>query len=116
MEGDYPPPFLNHKAKKMSKKELVNIVTNSVVLSHALSDCLAIMIDKGYLFHSLKQAGKRYEKLIERNNNRIFSGLSDERAEKVSKEIDQMNEIFSKISRLSFEDKGEVLDYLSKKY
>lgn len=94
----------------MQKRELLNIVTNSVVLSHTLSDCLSIMVEKGFLFHDVKRAAKRYEKLIERNNNRIFSGLSEERIATVSKEIDQMTEIFVHLSKLSFEEKDEILN------
>ncbi len=96
----------------MQKKELLNIVVNSVVLSHTLSDCLDIMIEKGFLFHEVKAVSKRYQKLIEKNNERIFRDLTEERAIKVSDEIDQLADIFKKLSLLSFDEKAKVLESL----
>ena len=94
----------------MQKRELLNIITNSVVFSHALSDCLNIAIERNVLFQELKRVGKRYEKLVEKNNDRILKGLDSERIELISKEIDQMNEIFSILSKLSFEEKDDILN------
>ena len=96
----------------MEKKEELNIVVNSVILSHALSDCLSIMIERGYFFQDLKRAAKKYEGLIERNNNRIFANIGDERMEIITKEIDQHTEIFKQLSRMSFKEKEELLKSL----
>lgn len=96
----------------MKKKEEINYVVNSVILSHALSDCLSIMIERGYFFQDLKRAAKKYEGLIERNNKRIFANVSDERMEIITKEIDQHTEIFKQLSRMSFEEKEELLKSL----
>ena len=96
----------------MQKKELVNIVVNSVVLSHTLSDCLEIMIEQGFLFHEVKAVSKKYQRLIEKNNDRIFRGLTEERAIKVSDEIDQLSDIFKLLSVMSFEEKAKVLESL----
>ena len=93
-------------------KELVNMVTNSVVLSHALSDCLNIMVERGFLYHDLKSTAKRYEAIIERNNKQIYKSVSDERMALISKEIDQHTLIFKKLNRMSFEEKEELLNSL----
>jgi len=97
---------------KMEKKEELNIVVNSVILSHSLSDCLSIMIERGYFFQDLKRAAKRYEGLIEKNNNRIFANVDDERMEMITKEIDQHTEIFNALNKMSFKEKEELLKSL----
>ena len=97
---------------KMERKEELNYVINSVILSHALSDCLSIMIERGYFFQDVKRAAKRYEGLIEKNNNRIFANVDDERMEMITKEIDQHSEIFKQLSRMSFKEKEELLKSL----
>ena len=97
---------------KMEKKEELNIVVNSVILSHSLSDCLSIMIERGYLFQDVKRAAKRYEGLIEKNNNRIFANVDDERMEMITKEIDQHTEIFNALNKMSFLEKEELLKSL----
>ena len=97
---------------KMERKEELNYVINSVILSHALSDCLTIMIERGYFFQDVKRAAKRYEGLIEKNNNRIFSNVDDERMEMITKEIDQHTEIFNSLNKMSFKEKEELLKSL----
>ena len=97
---------------KMEKKEELNIVVNSVILSHSLSDCLSIMIERGYFFQDLKRAAKRYEGLIEKNNNRIFANVDDERMEMITKEIDQHTEIFKSLNKMSYKQKEELLKSL----
>jgi len=96
----------------MERKEELNYVINSVILSHALSDCLSIMIERGYFFQDVKRAAKRYEGLIEKNNNRIFANVDDERMEMITKEIDQHTEIFNSLNKMSFKDKEELLKSL----
>ena len=96
----------------MERKEELNYVINSVILSHALSDCLTIMIERGYFFQDVKRAAKRYEGLIEKNNNRIFANVDDERMEMITKEIDQHTEIFNSLNKMSFKDKEELLKSL----
>lgn len=96
----------------MERKEELNYVVNSVILSHALSDCLSIMIERGYLFQDVKRAAKRYEGLIEKNNNRIFANVDDERMEMITKEIDQHTEIFNSLNKMSFLEKEELLKSL----
>lgn len=97
---------------KMERKEELNYVINSVILSHALSDCLSIMIERGYFFQDVKRAAKRYEGLIEKNNNRIFANVDDERMEMITKEIDQHTEIFNALNKMSFLEKEELLKSL----
>ena len=97
---------------KMEKKEELNILINSVILSHALSDCLSIMIERGYFFQDLKRTAKKYEGLIEKTNKRIFANVGDERMKIISQEIDQHTEIFKKLSKMSFKDKDEILKSL----
>ena len=94
----------------MERKEELNYVVNSVILSHALSDCLSIMIERGYFFQDVKRAAKRYEGLIEKNNNRIFANVDDDRMEMITKEIDQHTEIFNALNKLSYKQKQDVLD------
>jgi len=96
----------------MERKEELNYVINSVILSHALSDCLSIMIERGYFFQDVKRAAKRYEGLIEKNNNRIFANVDDERMEMITKEIDQHTEIFNSLNKMSFKEKEELLKSL----
>ena len=96
----------------MERKEELNYVINSVILSHALSDCLSIMIERGYFFQDVKRAAKRYEGLIEKNNNRIFANVDDERMEMITKEIDQHTEIFNALNKMSFLEKEELLKSL----
>ena len=96
----------------MERKEELNYVINSVILSHALSDCLSIMIERGYFFHDVKRAAKRYEGLIEKNNNRIFANVDDERMDMITKEIDQHTEIMNSLNKMSFKDKEELLKSL----
>ena len=96
----------------MERKEELNYVINSVILSHALSDCLTIMIERGYFFQDVKRAAKRYEGLIEKNNNRIFANVDDERMEMITKEIDQHTEIFNSLNKMSFKEKEELLKSL----
>tara|TARA_R110001599_G_scaffold112714_2_gene277680 strand:+ start:1818 stop:2111 length:294 start_codon:yes stop_codon:yes gene_type:complete len=96
----------------MERKEELNYVINSVILSHALSDCLSIMIERGYFFQDVKRAAKRYEGLIEKNNNRIFANVDDERMEMITKEIDQHTEIMNSLNKMSFKDKEELLKSL----
>ena len=97
----------------MENKE-VNIIVNSIILSHALSDCLTVMVERGFLYRDLKQTAKRYEKLIERNNKEVFKNVTDERMEFISKEIDQNIEILKQLNRLDFNKKQDVLDGLTK--
>ena len=97
---------------KMERKEELNYVVNSVILSHALSDCLSIMIERGYFFQDVKRAAKRYEGLIEKTNNRIFANVDDERMEMITKEIDKHTEIFNALNKMSFKDKEELLKSL----
>jgi len=97
---------------KMERKEELNYVVNSVILSHALSDCLTIMIERGYFFQDVKRAAKRYEGLIEKTNNRIFANVDDERMEMITKEIDQHTDIFKALNKMSFKDKEELLKSL----
>jgi len=96
----------------MERKEELNYVINSVILSHALSDCLSIMIERGYFFQDVKRAAKRYEGLIEKNNNRIFANVDDERMEMITKEIDQHTDIFNSLNKMSFKEKEELLKSL----
>ena len=96
----------------MERKEELNYVVNSVILSHALSDCLSIMIERCYFFQDVKRAAKRYEGLIEKTNNRIFANVDDERMEMITKEIDQHTEIFNALNKMSFKDKEELLKSL----
>ena len=96
----------------MERKEELNYVVNSVILSHALSDCLSIMIERGYFFQDVKRAAKRYEGLIEKNNNRIFANVDDERMDMITKEIDQHTEIMNSLNKMSFKDKEELLKSL----
>ena len=97
---------------KMERKEELNYVINSVILSHALSDCLSIMIERGYFFQDVKRAAKKYERLIEKNNNRTFANVDDERMEMITKEIDQHTEIFNALNKMSFKEKEELLKSL----
>ena len=97
---------------KMERKEELNYVINSVILSHALSDCLTIMIERGYFFQDVKRAAKRYEGLIEKNNNRIFANVDDERMEMITKEIDQHSQIFNALNKMSYKQKEELLKSL----
>jgi len=96
----------------MERKEELNYVVNSVILSHALSDCLSIMIERGYFFQDVKRAAKRYEGLIEKNNNRIFANVDDERMKMITKEIDQHTEIMNSLNKMSFKEKEELLKSL----
>jgi len=97
---------------KMERKEELNYVVNSVILSHALSDCLSIMIERGYFFQDVKRAAKRYEGLIEKTNNRIFANVDDERMEMITKEIDQHTDIMNSLNKMSFKEKEELLKSL----
>tara|TARA_R110000772_G_scaffold268686_2_gene397503 strand:+ start:48444 stop:48737 length:294 start_codon:yes stop_codon:yes gene_type:complete len=90
----------------------INAVTNSAVLSQSLSDCLDTLLDMGLLFQATKQIGKRYEGLLRKDMEKIFSKLSDERMGRVLKEIDQNAEILTLMNGMTFEEKEGVLSKL----